>query len=104
VYEATSRGFGPDKFFFCYALVPLLIFLAQVTLLPAHSYHTVPQLEVKMEETQDATRDIHESDDEIESRVKLQRVRRKREGRRQDKICRLNELLGDGDERQHKFD
>jgi hypothetical protein len=103
-YETTSGKFGPDKFFFYYTLVPLLILLAQITILPGHSYHTVPQLEEKIERAHDSTRDVHESDDEIESNAELQRVRSKREDHRQDKIRKLNELLGDEEERQQKVD
>lgn len=103
-YEATSGRFGPDKFFFYYTLVPLLLFLAQITILPGHSYHTVPQLEKKMEKAQDPARDVHESDDELESDGERRQVRWKRKSHRQAKLRRLSELLGDEDERQHKVD
>jgi MFS family permease len=102
VYEATHNKFGPDRFFLFYTIVPVLIFLCQISLLPSQSYHTVPQLEHKIEKAQDFTRDIHDSDDEIESRAELRRVRSAREDRRQSKVQILDDLLGDEEERQQR--
>lgn len=102
IYEATSGKFGPDKFFLLYTLVPLLILLAQTTILPDHSYHTVPQLEMKIERAQDSERDVHTSDDELETNAERRRIRNKRKDHRQNKLQKLNDLLGDEDERQHK--
>lgn len=101
-YEATSHKFGPRKFFAYYTIVPLLIFLAQVTILPRMSYQTLPQLEEKIERVQDSSNDVHESDDEIESPTELRRVWSKRKDRRQKKLRKLNELIGDEEERQLK--
>lgn len=102
IYEATHRTFGPDKFFLSYTLVPVLIILFQITILPSQSYHTIPQLEREMEEAHDATRDVHDSDDEVESGAELSGIRRTRENRRQCKIQRLNELMGDENMRQQR--
>jgi hypothetical protein len=104
VYEATSGKFGPEKFFLSYTVVPLLILLAQITILPGHGYHTVPQLEKKIDRAQDSERDVHTSDDELETNAERRRMRNKRKDHRQDKLQKLNDLLGDEDERQRKVD
>ncbi|KAH6661863.1 putative MFS transporter [Halenospora varia] len=102
VYESTRHAFTPDKFFFSYTLVPILIFLLQITVLPSQSYDTVPQLELKIEKAHDATRDVHTSDDEISSDDELIRIRSQRSDRRKKKIRRLDKLLGTEDERQER--
>lgn len=102
VYEATDHKFGPDKFFICYTAIPALIFLSQITLMPSQSYDTVSLLEQKIEKAQDATRDVHSSDDEISNNAELRRVRLERSRRRRRKIQSLDELLGDESERQQR--
>lgn len=57
-YEASDRQFTPQRFFFGYLIVPALILIAQLTVMNADGYKTVPQLEVKIEKAQDATRDV----------------------------------------------
>ncbi|KFY48813.1 hypothetical protein V495_01017 [Pseudogymnoascus sp. VKM F-4514 (FW-929)] len=101
-YEATHHAFGPDRFFLSYTLVPILIILSQLTVMPSQSYHTIPQLERKMEKAQDATRDVHTSDDEVGSGAELTRIRSAREDTRLSKIQKLDDLMGDEDERQQK--
>lgn len=101
-YEATNHVFTPDRFFLYYKFVPILIFLSQITLLPSQNYDTVPQLEKKIEKAHDPSRDIHSSDDEILSDDELERIRHERSYRRKNKIHRLDELLGDQDERQER--
>lgn len=101
-YKVSHRTFGLEKFFLGYLTIPILILCAQLTLMPAYSYQTVPQLVKKIEKVQDATRDVHDSDDEIESDTELSRVRSKREDHRRDKIRKLDNLLGDEDERQQQ--
>jgi len=103
-YEASSHTFGIPKFFSYYTVVPLMIFLAQVTVLPRNSYQTLPQLEQKIERAQDPLNDVHESDDDIESPTELARVWSKRKDRRQKKLRKLNQLVGDEEERQQKVD
>lgn len=57
-YEATGGQFTPAKFFFGYSIVPLMILIAQFTLMNEDAYKTVAQLEVKIEKEQDVTRDV----------------------------------------------
>ncbi|TVY82997.1 Protein FMP42 [Lachnellula suecica] len=101
-YFGSNHEFGPDRFFFCYTVVPCFILLCQITILPAQSYATVPQLKKKIEKALDATRDVHSSDDEIDSRVEVSRIRSARKARRRNKIQSLDELMGDEAERQQR--
>ncbi|KZN89933.1 hypothetical protein EN45_000390 [Penicillium chrysogenum] len=104
VYEASGKSFTPDKFFLGYLIVPACVFIALVTIMPARDYVSTLQLENKMERAEDATRDVHDSDDEIESTAELNQVRKKRAERRQKKIRQIDEVLGDRDERQMRAD
>jgi len=104
VYESSTDKFGLRQFFSWYTVVPLLIFTSQIAILPKHSYQTMPQLEENMERAQDASNDVHESDEEIESPLELARLWDKRKSRRQTKIRKLTELIGDEEERQQKVD
>ncbi|KAJ5944967.1 hypothetical protein N7516_005135 [Penicillium verrucosum] len=104
VYKASGRSFTPDKFFLGYLIVPVCISIALVTIMPARDYVSTLQLENKMERAEDATRDVHDSDDEIESTSELNSVRKKRAERRQKKIRQIDGVLGDRDERQMRAD
>jgi hypothetical protein len=104
IYEATGRLFTPDKFFLGYLAVPVLIFIALVTVMPARDYVSTLQLENRIERAEDATYDVHDSDDEIESRSELNRVRKKRAELRKKRIRQINAVLGDKDERQMRAD
>jgi hypothetical protein len=101
-YEATNHVFTLDKFFCFYTIIPILIFLSQITLLPSQSYDTVPVLEKKIQKAYDASRDIHSSDEEISSDEEVERVRHERSDRRKNKIQKLDKLLGDEDQRQER--
>ncbi len=57
-YEASGGSFTPQKFFFGYLAVPVVIFIAQFTLMNEDAYKTIPQYESKLEKEQDATRDV----------------------------------------------
>ncbi|KAL3441040.1 major facilitator superfamily domain-containing protein [Aspergillus insuetus] len=102
LFEATGRRFTPDKFFLGYTLVPALVFLALITIMPSHDYQTPHQLEVKLEKAEDPTRDIHDSDDEIESYNELRRIRKERAERRKNKLRKLDKVLGDEDVRKQR--
>ena len=57
-YEASEGQFTPAKFFFAYLTVPVFLLLGQATLMNEDAYKTVPQLELKIEKEQNATRDV----------------------------------------------
>ncbi|KAL4875472.1 major facilitator superfamily domain-containing protein [Aspergillus karnatakaensis] len=102
LFEATNRRFTPDKFFLAYTTVPAFILFALVALMPSQDYQSPHQLEVKIEKAEDATRDVHSSDDEIESDGELRRIRRERAQRRRAKMRKLDKILGDEDERKQR--
>ncbi|KAF4420126.1 photosystem II D2 [Fusarium acutatum] len=98
-YDASGGSFSLDKFFYGYISVPVAILLAEFLWMPAHSYHTLPQLEIKIEHAQDRTRDVHESDEEIDDTNELTRVRSARADHRKAKLEKIEELAGDSQER-----
>ncbi|KAF3398219.1 Protein FMP42 [Penicillium rolfsii] len=102
VYEASDRAFTPDKFFLGYLAVPLLIIIALLSFMPKRDYFSTIRLEDRLEEAEDATRDVHDSDNEIDSDRELQRVRGQRAEHRQKIIENINDVLGDENERQHR--
>ncbi|KAL4867618.1 hypothetical protein BDV12DRAFT_171021 [Aspergillus spectabilis] len=102
LFEASHRTFTPDKFFLGYTSVPVLILIALVTLMPSKDYQSSQQLEVKIEKAEDATQDVHESDDEIESEGELRRVRSERAQRRREKMRKLDKVLGDEEARKQR--
>lgn len=104
VYEATNHTFTPNQFFLAYAIVPILIFIAQVTLLPGQSYSTVPELEQKVLKHCDPARDIHSSDSELSDDEEIDRIRFERADRRKRKIRKLDRLLGGEDERHARLE
>lgn len=57
-YEASNRAFKPADFFFGYLIVPVIIFVAQFTLMTPDGYNSVPQLEAKIEKAEDPTHDV----------------------------------------------
>jgi hypothetical protein len=67
--------------------------------MPADSYKTVMQLEEKIEKQMDATRDVHDSDDDL-SDNEVKKLREYRREHRESKIAQLDALLGDAEERQ----
>jgi cell division protein FtsL len=101
-YEATDGAFSLDKFFFGYIAVPALILVAEIAYMPAHAYHTMPELERKIEKAVDSTRDIHESDEEIADAREVTRRRSIREQRRISKLDQLEDLAGDAEQRDER--
>ncbi|KAJ5949966.1 Major facilitator superfamily domain general substrate transporter [Penicillium verhagenii] len=102
VYEASGGTFTPDQFFMGYLVVPVMIFLALITFMPRRDYVPPFKLEDKIEQAEDPTRDVHESDDEIESDRELLRIRIKRAERRKHKARKIHDVLGTKDEIQSR--
>jgi hypothetical protein len=103
-YEATNHAFTPDKFFFFYTLIPILIFLSQITLLPSQSYDTVPQPEEEIEKAQEVARDAHTPYDEISSDDEVYCVRQERSIHLKNEIRTLVKFIGDNGEWQDGAD
>ncbi|KAF5662711.1 hypothetical protein FHETE_7817 [Fusarium heterosporum] len=102
-YDASGGKFRLDKFFFGYISIPVLILLAELLWMPAHSYHSLPQLEKKIENAQDRRRDVHASDDEIDDTSELSRVRGARADHRKHKLEMIEDLAGDSEERGERI-
>ncbi|OOQ83449.1 putative MFS transporter [Penicillium brasilianum] len=102
VYEASARRFTPDKFFLGYLAVPVLIIFALLSFMPKRDYYSTLRLEDQIEKAEDPTRDVHDSDSDIDSDRELQRVRSRRAEQRQEILENINEVLGDEDERQQR--
>lgn len=102
-YEASGGSFSLEKFFFGYIAIPVLILVAELLWMPSHAYHTLPELEKKIEQAQDRTRDVHASDEEISDTAELTRVRSARADRRVAKLEKIEELAGDSEEREERI-
>ncbi|KAF2683769.1 MFS general substrate transporter [Lentithecium fluviatile CBS 122367] len=93
-YEASERAFKPQHFFLAYLAVPFAILIAQLTFLPTESYKTMGQIEMKINKAEDATRDVHSSDDELPD-DEVWRRRKFRSVRRRKRLNKLDKLVGD---------
>ncbi|CCF47660.1 FMP42 [Colletotrichum higginsianum] len=102
VYEATDGKLSLEKFFYAYISIPVLILIAEVMYMPVRSYHTMPQLEQKIEKAQDESRDVHESDEEIDDARQLRKVRSARADRRLSKLDQIEEVAGDAEQREER--
>ncbi|KAH6976781.1 major facilitator superfamily domain-containing protein [Ilyonectria destructans] len=102
-YDASGGKFSLEKFFFGYFIVPVLIFFAEIFLMPSHAYHTMPELKRKIEKAQDRTRDVHDSDEHISDAGELTRVRRARANKRKAKLETIEELAGGNEHREERI-
>ena len=57
-YQSSNGAFSPQKFFFGYLAVPVLIFIAQFTIMSPDNYKTVPELEQKLEKAENVYEDV----------------------------------------------
>ena len=101
-YEQNPRIFNPRRFFLAYLAVPAFILVGSLTIMPAHDYDTADQLQVKIQHEENETRDIHESDEEIEDDAELCRVRSERAEHRRDKLHMINTVFGDKGEQKRR--
>ncbi|KFA56188.1 hypothetical protein S40293_00106 [Stachybotrys chartarum IBT 40293] len=101
-YDATGGKFSLDKFFLGYLAVPALILVAELSYMPPHSYHTMPELEQKIEQAHDTALDVHSSDEDIPSQP--ERVRRQsiRADLRKSRLGELEDLMGDAEQREER--
>jgi MFS family permease len=102
IYDATDGAFSLHKFFFGYITIPVLILLAEFLYMPARSYHSIPELEHKIEQVQDPAQDVHDSDEEISDLRELQRIRSARADRRISKLDQIEEVVGDEELREER--
>jgi MFS family permease len=57
-YQSSEGSFSPQKFFFGYLAVPVLIFVAQFTIMSPDNYKTMPELERKLEKAENVYEDV----------------------------------------------
>jgi MFS family permease len=101
-YEASRRSFSPAQFFFGYLTVPALILIAELTFMPVQAYHSVRELEQKIERANDGTLDVHDSDESISDDRELRRVRAIRTERRITLLAQMEGVFGNTAERQER--
>jgi hypothetical protein len=94
MYDASERVFKPQTFFLAYLIVPAAIVIAQLTFLPTENYKTEAQLEIEIFKAEDATGDLHSSDDELPDDQIMKR-RKARSARRKERLSKFDELVGD---------
>ncbi|KAI0202969.1 major facilitator superfamily domain-containing protein [Astrocystis sublimbata] len=100
-WEATEGAFSPHQFFFAYTIVPVILLIGEFTLMPRDAYQSTPDLEHKIEKAYDATRDMHDSDQDLDP-SEVYSVRTTRADRRLVKLVQIEELVGDADEREER--
>lgn len=95
----------PSHFFASFALlVPLLILVAEFTLMPTTHYHTRREYQAAIAHAQDASRDRHDSDDEQFAHKPPEALRRARQRRatlRSAELEAIETVTGDADKRRH---
>jgi len=102
VYEATGGRFSIRKFFIGYAIVPAFIIIAELAYMPARSYHSISELEGKIDRAQDVSRDAHVSDRDIPDPGELIRMQSARAERRMAKLGQIEDLTGDAEHREER--
>ncbi|ROW01935.1 hypothetical protein VMCG_05579 [Cytospora schulzeri] len=103
-YEATSHAFKPSYFFLGFAvLVPLMLVVAEFTLMPKSGYNTRSEYQAEIEYAKDFTRDVHDSDDELYANKPREVLRETRLGRASEREAHLEAIeavAGTEDERR----
>ncbi|KAJ6186448.1 Protein FMP42 [Penicillium mononematosum] len=99
VYDATDGNISIKKFFLSYISVPVLILVAEFIYMPPHAYHTITELEWKIDKAKDNRWDIHESDEDIIVADDLSRVR---SARADDRMATLNEIENIAGDAEHR--
>ncbi|KAJ8110519.1 hypothetical protein ONZ43_g5848 [Nemania bipapillata] len=74
-WEATKGAFAPNQFFFAYTAVPVILLIGEFTLMPRDAYQMAFHAELSVEKAHDTTRDIYESDHDVDSLPGFHRVR-----------------------------
>jgi hypothetical protein len=101
-YDASGGRLSLDKFFLGYLIVPAFIVIAEYMIMPQHAYHTITQLDAKIDRAMDSARDSHSSDGNISDHNDLTRVRSARANKRHAKLDRLEEVAGDVEHRKSR--
>lgn len=99
IYEASNERFGLRKFFLVYMMVPIFLFVTQLTFMPSKSYENRLELQQVAEEAQDPMQDVHDSDDELPD-SELWKIRSLRADERTRIRAEIRSLLGNSAEQQ----
>jgi MFS family permease len=102
LYEKTNGAFGLKQFSLIYSVVPVFIFVCELSLMPAKSYETQTELDNKAEQAKNPVLDVHDSDDELETEGEIRRVRSVRQDERKRTIAEIQDLLGTQAERNER--
>jgi hypothetical protein len=96
LYQSTSGSVSLRQIFLVYLFtIPTFILVTQIFVMPAQSYQTRGELTEKMDRAQDATTDLHDSDDDLDlTATDLMRIRSHRAEQRRMSIASINDLLG----------
>jgi len=95
LHDKTNGSFSIQRFFCLYLAVPILIFVAQIFLMPATSYKTAGEL-IQQAEQHIADEANDTVDERIADRAEGERQRQDRRLRRQSIISEIQSLLDDG--------
>ncbi|RDW61191.1 putative MFS transporter Fmp42 [Aspergillus mulundensis] len=96
INEKTDGGFSSQKFFLIYLVVPVLIIIAQFSVMPKTSYKTAGEL-VQQAEDHIIAEVTDRVDDHILDRDEGERQRNDRRMHRQDIVSKIQDLLADDD-------
>lgn len=102
IHEATDGRFSIKNLFLGYAIVPVFFIIAEFAYMPPQSYHTTSQLEMKIGEAQDQSRNAHESDQNVRDEGELTRIRSARGDRRIAILDRIENITGDAEHREER--
>lgn len=91
LYQGSDGDFNTKKFFLIYLIVPVLIFIAQVTVMPSESYKTVGEL---IKQVEGSSSSVHSSDSDISDDDRRQRIQSARRARRESAASEISALLG----------
>ncbi|CRG82873.1 Protein FMP42 [Talaromyces islandicus] len=100
IYDASGGSVSLDRFFLCYLTVPALILVSEFSIMPRHAYHTISELDAKIDKAVDNTRDRHDSDVNISDNNELIRVYSARADKRHAKLDKLEGVSGNAEQRE----
>jgi len=104
VLYSRVPGLTVGRFFAIYSIVPVMMLVAQLTIMPSKTYNTFTELEKVVEEIADPAYDAHHSDDELDSIVEVRKAQWQRHEERMGTLRKLKKVLGSAEEREeHKI-
>ncbi|KAI0391680.1 FMP42 protein [Xylariaceae sp. FL0594] len=91
IFQHTGGAFGPQKFFLAYLIVPVMIIIAQLTILPKQSYKTVGEMMTDYDTPVAGNPSQSSADDQVDEETALLREARQQN---QTIVHGIEELLG----------